>query len=42
VCSRLHHDRRDNVEDGIIHVSEPVVWDTPVNRLFPTMQFDLV
>lgn len=41
-CSRLHNDGRDNVEDGITHISEPVIWDMPVNRPFPKMQFDLV
>lgn len=25
-----------------MHISESVVWDMPLNRVFPTVQFDLV
>ncbi|MFF4647693.1 DUF6907 domain-containing protein [Streptomyces sp. NPDC001389] len=41
-CSRVHPGPDDNVEDGIMHTSEAVVWDMPVNREFPRLQFDLV
>lgn len=41
-CSRVHPGLDDNVEDGIMHTSEAVVWDMPLNRDFPRMQFDLV
>ncbi|MEU0660707.1 DUF6907 domain-containing protein [Streptomyces lavendulocolor] len=41
-CSRGHPGPDDKVEDGIMHTSEPVVWDMPLNRDFPRMQFDLV
>jgi hypothetical protein len=40
-CTRTHDDGGDTVEDGIMHISEAVVWDMPLNRPFPVMQFDL-
>ncbi|WP_202239958.1 DUF6907 domain-containing protein [Actinacidiphila reveromycinica] len=42
-CTCTHDgDRVTGDDDPIIHISDAVVWDMPVNRIFPRVQFDLV
>jgi hypothetical protein len=43
-CACAHDDDHCTEEEDpeIMHISDALVWDMPLNRTFPTLHFDLV